>query len=297
MKSIIQPTTCTLLDSVSEPKIAAQPYSMLDSAPPVTSLNLFERLALNEVAPAPNVQVPYLARSELGPDTDGDCNEAPVGRVALAVDLLPQNKAQNVSVVLEAGPDLVMPGSYRSASVAHFDEALISVSHYRLMPPRSGCSHPVVIKHPADAVFDESSAAISSLNQHVALANQHGKSPSSAQLALVCHQERHVASFAEVLRCGLVVDAIEDLLGAATDAVSSGLPTEAEVEDDPAVDSSYSPHDALYVHHVKAQALDVNLGLTPNSITLSSKYSLDAAGLVGHDTISPRSLLAAVREG
>ncbi|GMH11746.1 hypothetical protein Nepgr_013587 [Nepenthes gracilis] len=59
-----------------------------------------------------------------------------------------------------------------------------------------------------------------------------------------------------------------------------------------------SPHDAHYAHHVKAPALEVDLDLTPNSIThLSSKYSLDAAGLVGPDTITPRGSLADVREG
>ncbi|GMH07498.1 hypothetical protein Nepgr_009338 [Nepenthes gracilis] len=330
----------------------------------------------------PCEQVPCLGRLELGSATDGVCDEAPVCRVDLDSDLMPQNKAPNESVVLDACSDLVMSGSCRSASTVQSDEVPSSVSHSKLMPPRSGCSHPVVFKisklapvvadevpvvagpklapcpvgkvkvgeendapsphlalctlstpldimhqikhcpqgglgmdgkfpivplsihdpassmlagnhklgdmHPTDAVIDESLADDSSPSQHAAPANQHGKGPGSAQLALVFHQERQPASFAEVLRCGPVA-AVEGLLGAAMDVVSSGLPTEDEFEDDPAVDSSHSPHDAHYVHHDKAPALELDLDLTPNSIThLSSKYSLDAAVLEGLNTITPK---------
>ncbi|GMH19868.1 hypothetical protein Nepgr_021709 [Nepenthes gracilis] len=165
-------------------------------------------------------------------------------------------------------------------------------THTRNQQPKSAASF--VIEKENDA---PSLVADSSPSQHAAPADQHGKASSSAQLALVCHQERHPASFAEVLRCGLVA-ATEGLLGAAMDAVSFGFPTVAEFEDDPVVDSSHSPHDALNVHHVKAPALEVDLDLTPNSITrLSSKYSLDVASHVGPDTITPRGSLADFREG
>ncbi|GMH19883.1 hypothetical protein Nepgr_021724 [Nepenthes gracilis] len=163
---------------------------------------------------------------------------------------------------------------------------------------RNHGNHPI---HPVVFAGKENDApslvADSSPSQHATPADQHGKASSNAQLALVCHQERHLVSFVEVLRCGLVA-AAEGLLGAAMDVVSFGLPTVAEFEDDPAVDSSHSPHDALYLHHVKAPALEVDLDLTPNSITrLSSKYSLDATSLVGPDTITPRGSLADFREG
>ncbi|GMH07478.1 hypothetical protein Nepgr_009318 [Nepenthes gracilis] len=327
----------------------------------------------------PCEQVPCLGRPELGSATDGVCDEAPVCRVDLYSNLMPQNKAPNESVVLDACSDLVTLCFTASSCPGPFDEAPSSVSHSKLMPPRSGCSHPVVFRisklapvaadevsmvagpklapcpvgkvkvgeendapspylapytlstpldimhqikhcpqgglgmdgkfpivplsihdpasyvlagnhklgdtHPTDAVIDKSLTDDSSPSQHAAPTNQHGKDPGSAQLAFVFHQERQPASFAEVLRCGLVA-AVEGIL--AMDAVSSGLPTEAEFEDDPAVDSSHSPRDAHYVHHDKAPALEVDLDLTPNSITrLSSKYSLAAAGLERPDTITP----------
>ncbi|GMH27869.1 hypothetical protein Nepgr_029712 [Nepenthes gracilis] len=82
------------------------------------------------------------------------------------------------------------------------------------------------------------------------------------------------------------------------DAVPSGLPIESEFEEDPAVDSSHSAHDARFVHHDMAPALEVDLELTPNSITrLLSKYSLDASSIVGPDIISPKGSLAGFREG
>ncbi|GMH29932.1 hypothetical protein Nepgr_031775 [Nepenthes gracilis] len=61
-------------------------------------------------------QVPYFDRPELGSATDGVCNEAPVFRVVLDSDLMPQNKAPNESEVLDAFFELVMPGSCRPAS-------------------------------------------------------------------------------------------------------------------------------------------------------------------------------------
>ncbi|GMH16134.1 hypothetical protein Nepgr_017975 [Nepenthes gracilis] len=67
----------------------------------------------------PCKQVPCLDRPELGFATDGVCNEAPVFRVVLDSDLMPQNKAPNESAVLDAFSDLVMPGSCQSASEVH----------------------------------------------------------------------------------------------------------------------------------------------------------------------------------
>ncbi|GMH19859.1 hypothetical protein Nepgr_021700 [Nepenthes gracilis] len=85
------------------------------------------------------------------------CNEAPVFRVVLDFDLMPQNKAPNESVVLDASSDLVMPGSCLFASEVQSDEAPSSDPHSWLMAPRSGCSHPVVysISKLAPVVADE----------------------------------------------------------------------------------------------------------------------------------------------
>ncbi|GMH25864.1 hypothetical protein Nepgr_027707 [Nepenthes gracilis] len=75
-------------------------------------------------------------------------------------------------------------------------------------------NHQLDDMYPDDVVIDKSLAADSSPSPHVALADQHGKALGSAQLALVFHQERQQASFAEVLRRGLVATG-EGLLGAA----------------------------------------------------------------------------------
>ncbi|GMH01048.1 hypothetical protein Nepgr_002887 [Nepenthes gracilis] len=82
---------------------------------------------------------------------------------------------------------------------------------------------------------------------------------------------------------------------AATNVVSSGLPTEAVSEDDPDVVPAHILHEARSGRHDMAPALVADLDLTPNSITrLSNKYAMDASSNVGHDIISPGGSLADV---
>ncbi|GMH02206.1 hypothetical protein Nepgr_004045 [Nepenthes gracilis] len=131
---------------------------------------------------------------------------------------------------------------------------------------------------PVDAESIESLASFSSPSPHAAPADQHGNAPGSAQLALVFYQERQLSSFVEVLRCGLGA-ATEGLT--ALDAVPSSLPPELEFVEDPAVDSSHSPHDAQFVHHDLAPSLEVDLDITPNSISHLSTTSDVVAGIAG----------------
>ncbi|GMH00971.1 hypothetical protein Nepgr_002810 [Nepenthes gracilis] len=88
-------------------------------------------------------------------------------------------------------------------------------------------NHQLDDMHPDDAVIDKSLAADFSPSPHVAPADLHGKAPSNAQLALVFHQERQQASFAEVLRRGLVA-ACEGLLDAGATPISIRLITNVD---------------------------------------------------------------------
>ncbi|GMH14622.1 hypothetical protein Nepgr_016463 [Nepenthes gracilis] len=72
------------------------------------------------------------------------------------------------------------------------------------------------------------------------------------------------------------------------DASSIGVPTEAKMDDTPAVGSTLSSHAAPADHH----AIGVDLDLTPNSMTqLLSKYSLDDLVHVEPISVSPRGSL------
>ncbi|GMH16187.1 hypothetical protein Nepgr_018028 [Nepenthes gracilis] len=247
----------------------------------------------------PYEQVPCLDWPELGSATDGVCNEAAVFRVVLDSNLMPQNKAPNERVVLDAFFDPVMPvvadevpvvagpklapfpvgkdrvGKENDAPLPYLAPCTLStpldimhqINHcpqgglgvdgmkpvsmlsnvdgniassvefikhganenkpVRVVPlfiqdpasSRLAENHQLDDLHLADAVIDESLAADSSPSPHAASADQHGKAPGSAQLALIFHQEMQQASFAEVLRRGLVA-AVEGLLGS-LDVISS----------------------------------------------------------------------------